>query len=109
MKRTRIHFQWSAEKPQARFATAVSLHSHTLHSRELLDFFYRIAKHCAPVRWVLRRTEARYQSLPWRSTGPAPRLVDSSARAPGRVLRRIRSDQLHGPGAYRFAHRSRRY
>ena len=62
MKRTRIHFQWSAEKPQARFATAVSLHSHTLHSRELLDFFYRIAKHCAPVRWALRRTEARYQA-----------------------------------------------
>jgi hypothetical protein len=62
MKRTRIHFQWSAEKPQGRFGTAVSLHSHTLHSREPLDFFYRIAKHCAPARWALRRTEARYQS-----------------------------------------------
>jgi hypothetical protein len=63
MKRTRIHFQWSAEKPQARFGTAVSLHSHTLHSREPLDFFYRIAKHCAPARWVLLRSEARYQAL----------------------------------------------
>jgi len=62
MKRTRIHFQWSAEKPQALFRTAVSLHSHTLHSREPLDFFYRIAKHCAPARWALRWTEARYRS-----------------------------------------------
>ena len=62
MKRTRIHFQSPAEKPRARFATAVSLHSHTLHSRESLDFFYRIARHCAPARWVLRRGEARYQS-----------------------------------------------
>ena len=63
MKRTRIHFQWSAETPQTRFGAAVSLHSHTLHSREPLDFFYRIAKHCAPARWVLRRSEARYHAL----------------------------------------------
>ncbi len=39
----------------------MSLHSHTLHSREPLDFFYRIAKHCAPARWALRHIEARYQ------------------------------------------------
>ena len=63
MKSTRIHFQWSAEKPQARFRTGVSLHSHTLHSREPLDFLYRISRHCAPARWALRHTEARYQSL----------------------------------------------
>jgi len=63
MNGTRIHFQWSAEEPQARFGTAVSLHSHTLHSREPLDFFYRIAKHCAPARWALRRSEARYRFL----------------------------------------------
>jgi len=60
---SRIHFQWSTEKPQARFGTGVSLHSHTLHSREPLDFIYRIARHRAPVRWALRRSEARYQSL----------------------------------------------
>ena len=89
--------------------TAVSLHSHTLHSREPLDFFYRIAKHCAPVRWALRRMRGSLPASPRRSPGPAPRLVDSSARAPGRVLGRIRSDQLHGPGAHRFPHRSRRH
>ena len=63
MNGTRIHFQWSTERPQARFGTAVSLHSHTLHSREPLDFIYRFAKHCAPARWALRRSEARYQFL----------------------------------------------
>jgi len=63
MNGTRIHFQWSAGKPQAKFGTAVSLHSHTLHSREPLDLFYRIAKKCAPARWALRRAEDRYQFL----------------------------------------------
>jgi hypothetical protein len=63
MKRTRIHFQWSAEKPRVRFGTGVSLHSHTLHSRESLDFIYRIAKHCAAANWALRRGEARYEFL----------------------------------------------
>jgi hypothetical protein len=60
---TRIHFQWSAERPHARFDTAVSLHSHTFRSREPLDFFYRIARHCAPARWALHRIEARYKFL----------------------------------------------
>jgi hypothetical protein len=63
MKETHIHFQWSERQPQSRFGTGVSLHSHTLHSRESLDFIYRIAKHCAPAGWALRRGEARYQLL----------------------------------------------
>lgn len=41
----------------------MSLHSHTLHSREPLDFFYRIARQCAPARWGLRRMESRYRSF----------------------------------------------
>jgi hypothetical protein len=61
MRGTRIHFQWSAQKPQTRFGTGVSLHSHTLHSREPLDFFYRIAKHSRAARWALRRVAARYE------------------------------------------------
>jgi hypothetical protein len=62
-KGTRIHFQWSAEQPRPRFRTGVSLHSHTLHSREPLYFFYRIARHFAPARWALRFSEARYRAL----------------------------------------------
>jgi hypothetical protein len=63
MKGTRIHVESSAEKPQARFATAVSLHSHTLHSREPLDFLYRAARHCMPLRWALCGTEMGFQFL----------------------------------------------
>ena len=63
MKETRIHFQWSGKPPRARFGTGVSLHSHTLHSRESLDFIYRIAKNCSAVDWALRRGEARYEFL----------------------------------------------
>ena len=63
MKETHIHFQWSDKQPQIRFGTGVSLHSHTLHSRESLDFIYRIARHCAPAGWALRHGEARYELL----------------------------------------------
>jgi hypothetical protein len=63
MKETHIHFQWSEKRPHAQFRAGVSLHSHTLHSRESLDFIYRIAKNCAAVGWALRRGEARYEVL----------------------------------------------
>jgi hypothetical protein len=62
MKETRIHFQWSPQTDPSWFQSGVSLHSHTLHSRESLDFFYRIAAKLAPVRYLLRRTEARYKA-----------------------------------------------
>jgi len=38
-----IHLQWKAPAVINRFRTGVSLHSHTLHSRETLDFIYRAA------------------------------------------------------------------
>lgn len=63
MKETRVHLQWSKTAPQARFSTGVSLHSHTLHSLESLDFIYRLARKCPAVGWALRRGEAHYQSL----------------------------------------------
>jgi hypothetical protein len=62
MKETRIHFQWSPQTDPTWFRTGVSLHSHTLHSRESLNFFYRIAAKLAPVRYLLRQTEARYKA-----------------------------------------------
>jgi len=53
---------WSAGKlPRRR--TGVSLHSHTLHSRESLDFIYRAAHHSAMLRAVLRRGERRFREL----------------------------------------------
>src|SRR5579863_3782254 len=46
-----------------RFRTAVSLHGHTLHSRERLDFVYRLAKQFGPLRVALERGEARYRAI----------------------------------------------
>jgi hypothetical protein len=46
-----------------RFRTAVSLHGHTLHSRERLDFVYRLASRFGPLRVALERGEARYEAI----------------------------------------------
>jgi hypothetical protein len=62
MKATRIHFQWSPGFSAESFRSGVSLHSHTLHSREPLDFFYRAAKHSWLVRTLLRRVERQYRA-----------------------------------------------
>lgn len=45
------------------FRTGISLHSHTSHSRETLDFIPRFASSCAPLAAMLRRYEARYLRL----------------------------------------------
>jgi hypothetical protein len=60
MRATRIHFQWSPGFSVGSFQAGVSLHSHTLHSREPLDFLYRAAKHSWLLRAVLRESERRY-------------------------------------------------
>ncbi|MCU1339351.1 MAG: hypothetical protein JWO19_4932 [Bryobacterales bacterium] len=59
----RIHFQWSPGFSVESFCAGVSLHSHTLHSREPLDFFYRAAKHSWLVRTLLRQVEQRYEAV----------------------------------------------
>lgn len=63
MTRSRFYFQWTGEKSSSRFHTGVSLHSHTLHSRESLDFIYQTAKHSRLLQWALRRGEARYKAI----------------------------------------------
>lgn len=45
------------------FRTGVSLHSHTLHSRESLEFIYHAARHSALLRWVVQRGENRYRQI----------------------------------------------
>lgn len=60
MKQTRIHLEW-CETPVRRFRTGVSLHSHTLHSQESLDFIYRLARRVSWIRWALARGEAQYR------------------------------------------------
>jgi len=61
MSHTRIYFE-SEMSPSRHFRTGVSLHSHTLHSKESLGFVYRLAKRILPVRLALERGEARYRA-----------------------------------------------
>jgi hypothetical protein len=60
MKQTKIHLQPPAVRQQ--FRTAVSLHSHTLHSQETLFFIHRLAARFRLVRTALERGKARYQA-----------------------------------------------
>jgi hypothetical protein len=62
MKATRIHLQWSPGFSTESYGAGVSLHSHTLHSRESLDLFYRAAGHSALLRAALRHTERRFRT-----------------------------------------------
>ena len=62
MKATRIHFQWSPGFSADSYRAGVSLHSHTLHSRESLDLIYRAARHSALLRAALRHAERRYRA-----------------------------------------------
>ncbi|MBZ5633277.1 MAG: hypothetical protein LAO55_09120 [Acidobacteriia bacterium] len=64
MKATsRIHFQWSPVFSLESFRVGVSLHSHTLHSREPLDFLYRVANHSWLLRKLLHRAERQYEAF----------------------------------------------
>lgn len=60
---TRIYFQHQTPDLAGRFRTGVSLHSHTLHSRESLGFLYQAARRCWLLRWVVRHGEQRYQAV----------------------------------------------
>lgn len=44
------------------FRTGLSLHSHTLHSRESLDFVYQAARRCSLLRFALRQGDRQYRA-----------------------------------------------
>jgi hypothetical protein len=60
--RTPLRFEWRAGA-YPRFRSGVSLHSHTLHSREGLGFLYGLADKFSYVRDVLRRGEGTYREV----------------------------------------------
>ncbi len=55
-------FAWRGT-PWKRARTGVSLHSHTSHSKETLDFIPRFAAHVPVVRDLVRAQEDKYRSL----------------------------------------------
>jgi hypothetical protein len=58
---SKIHLQWHDAAAVGRFRTGVSLHSHTLHSRESLDFIYHAARRAPMLRAAIRRGEHAYR------------------------------------------------
>lgn len=64
---TVFHYSWRGPSAAARFRSGISLHSHTLHSRERLDFLFGILRAWAPLRWAVHREQLRrqgYSTLP---------------------------------------------
>jgi hypothetical protein len=57
-----IHLQWNAT-PASRFRTGVSLHSHTLHSRESLSCIDSAAAKSRPIAAAVRISERRYHEI----------------------------------------------
>lgn len=58
-----IHLQWKDASAAGRFRTGISLHSHTLHSRESLDFIYKAAAQAPILSAAIRHGESRYQKI----------------------------------------------
>ncbi len=63
MMSSHIHLQWKDASAAGRFRTGVSLHSHTLHSRESLDFIYTAAAQAPVLSAAIRQGERQYQKV----------------------------------------------
>src|SRR4051812_23917162 len=66
MMTSRLHFLWE-QSPAAHFTTGISLHSHTLLSRESLDFIQRVTDGIPIVSRAIRNQEKQYRELKGRS------------------------------------------
>lgn len=63
MLRTTVQFLWHAAGLPGRYRTGVSIHSHTLHSRECLDFLPTVTKAVPFLTQVLDYQQQRYRRL----------------------------------------------
>jgi hypothetical protein len=61
MKRVQVRFLWRDPLTHEQFRTAVSLHSHTMHSRESLGFIPRYAAAIPLLAWEIRRQAGKYR------------------------------------------------
>jgi hypothetical protein len=59
---TQFHLEWEMF-PSLHFRTGVSLHSHTLHSREGLDFIYSVAARVPILAAAIRRGERSFAKI----------------------------------------------
>jgi hypothetical protein len=63
MRTTNLHLLWRNRSPKQRFRTGVSLHSHTLHSRESLGFVPRYTAGVPLLAEAIRRQERRCAAI----------------------------------------------
>lgn len=63
MTQTKIHLAWNEGLRLSEFRSGVSLHSHTSHSKETLDFIPRMLAGAPPAMAMLSRYEARYRRI----------------------------------------------
>ncbi len=62
MKHSRVYLQW-AKSPIPTFRSAVSLHSHTFHSLESLDFIERATANTPWLSGAIRKQRSKYKEL----------------------------------------------
>jgi len=63
LKDSRVHFHWHEKDRPAKFRTGVSLHSHTLHSRESMDFIGRATEKTPWLSGAIRKQREKYRAL----------------------------------------------
>jgi hypothetical protein len=63
LKDSQVHFHWQQRNHHARFRTGVSVHSHTLHSRESLDFIGRATANTPWLSGAIRQQQHKYRAL----------------------------------------------
>lgn len=78
MKPANVHFSWRQEQVSGRFRTAVSLHSHTLHSKESLDFIPRYAAKVPFLGAAIERAR-KERCIDWRRAWWTPPLTPRQA------------------------------
>ena len=63
MNDSQVHFYWQEKKFHTRFRTGISLHSHTLHSHESLDFIGRATANIPWLSGAIRKQREKYRAL----------------------------------------------
>lgn len=62
MTDSNVHFHWHPRNAHAKFRAAVSLHSHTLYSRESMDFIGRVTANVPLLAGAIRKQKAIYRA-----------------------------------------------
>ena len=63
MKDSRVHFHWQEKNLHAKFRTGVSLHGHTLYSRESMDFIGRATENTPWLSGAIRKQREKYREI----------------------------------------------